>query len=90
MTTTIFKLDKESMRLRFHECMREFTALKAKAQPLRDKYTKLNVEIERLLAEQKKFSDKFLAIEAPCADLTNEAAMISRALGGKTGEAEGW
>lgn len=87
---TTLKLDKESMRLRFHECMREFGALKAKAKPIRDEYTRLNVEIEKLLAQQKKLSEKFLAIESPCADLTNEAAMISRALGGKTGEAEGW
>lgn len=89
MATTL-KLDKEAMRIRFHECMREFAALKAKARPLREKYEKANAEIEKLLAEQKELSNEFLAIEAPCADLTNEAAMISRALGGKTGEPEGW
>ena len=88
--TATFKLDKEQMRLRFHECMREFGKLKAEAAPLRKKYEALNIQIEALLVKQKEISAKFMAIEAPCADLTNEAAAISRALGGKTGEAEGW
>ena len=85
-----FTFDPQKAKARFHECMREFTALKARAAPLRAKYTALNSRIEKLLGEQKELSEKFMEIESPCAALSNEAAFLARALGGKTGEPEGW
>ena len=76
----------EVMRARFHENMRALKAIQAQVAPLRADYDALQAQIDALRDAQRVIGEKIKAIERPRAsELTNEAALLARALNGKTG-----
>ena len=79
----------EEMRKRFHENRAERERILAKSEPMRKErddllqaYEPRVRELERQIKEVEQQGNPSLY------DLDQEAAMISRALGGKTGKAE--
>jgi predicted nuclease with TOPRIM domain len=76
------------MRARFHEAAAELAALRERATPHRAAYeAKRNELMERERTELKPLEEAMKAAEAGAFELQQEIAMLSRALGGKTGPA---
>jgi hypothetical protein len=80
---TITMPSPESMRKRFHELNREIAVIEKKTAPMREKRDKFVNEQD---AKAKAMAAEYLKIEEPLVALKNELGLISRALGGRTGD----
>lgn len=78
--------DQTTMRARFHELGAKRADIAARAKAPRDRYEALMAQRAAIDQQIRPVLDELKAIEAPLFDIDQERAMISRALGGRTGE----
>jgi len=82
-------MNPEEMRKRFHENRRQREAIIAKSAPLRKERDDLVQAYEPRVRElERQIKEAEQGANASLYDLDQEAAMISRALNGKTGRTE--
>jgi uncharacterized coiled-coil DUF342 family protein len=79
------KYNPEAMRARFAELQAQAEAIRAKSGPLREKRDAL---VNEAGEKERALNEKIAEAEAGLFEIDNEIALISRALGGKTGEPE--
>lgn len=80
-------MNPDEMRARFHALGKQRAEIEAKAAPVRLQYNALRDEAEALRLKMRPMIDELKSIEKPLYDIDQERSMITRALGGRTGEA---